>query len=223
MGYRATVGVRPLARARNRDPAGIVDVGEAGLWLQVRVFLGRCAVFGLDDNVSLLETSANISFADLVADADIGAAYLGVDQASLGPKPFQRVAYDRQVLILHSNQSQSCLRCRLSFCNDDRNLIPNEANGIGVRSRGTGATEDRLIRYLEAVFVHGYVSRRVHRPHPVGSHCIPRLYGFYNGVRPFRKKDLHEQHSWHGEIARILGFACDFAVRIRPGNAVAYC
>ena len=50
---RPAVGVRPLAGAGNRDAAFLVDIGQAGLRLQVRMLLAGRPILAFDDHVGL--------------------------------------------------------------------------------------------------------------------------------------------------------------------------
>ena len=66
MGDLVLVLVRPLPRDDHGDAVLLVNVGEAGLWLQVGVLLGAGVIVDLDDDLCLGPAGLHVAFSYLV-------------------------------------------------------------------------------------------------------------------------------------------------------------
>ena len=58
--------MRPLAADHHRDPSLVIDVAQAGLGLQIGVFLARDLVSRLDDHIGVIESGVHVASTYLV-------------------------------------------------------------------------------------------------------------------------------------------------------------
>ena len=78
------VGMCPLAASFDGHMPILIHIGQAGLRLQVSMFLHWCTVFVFNDHIRLCKSGFDVAFADLVMHADVGIVNLLVHTRSTG-------------------------------------------------------------------------------------------------------------------------------------------
>ena len=95
MSHLGAVGVSPLTTSFYSHQPLFVNVSQAGLGLEISMFLDGREVLALDDHVRFCESRFDVSFADAVVHADVGIAQFRVNQRRSGLHGGCRVRDDR--------------------------------------------------------------------------------------------------------------------------------
>jgi hypothetical protein len=164
MGDLMAVLMGPLPGCHHCDPSFLVDIGHAGLRLEVGVFLEGRAVGALHDHRRLPKGCLHIALADAVMAKEV-ARVIGMDLWGAGAQRFLGVINPRQVLIFHLDELHRLRRDLLALRRHQGHHIPLVADHIGA-GLAVGSADHRLIEVDQAVFVHRHVLRREHRHHP---------------------------------------------------------
>lgn len=131
MGNLFLILMHPLPANHHSDTAFFVDIADAGFGLKISVFLYRCMVFALDNDIGIFKSVFEVAFADLVMAENVRFA-LRVQEDGIGLFCFAWVINPRQVFILDGDQTQRLSGDVFSFCNDECYVIAHKAHVIGI-------------------------------------------------------------------------------------------
>ena len=208
----------PLTGHLDGDPVLVVEVGDGGLRLEVRVFLVGDLVGGFDHHGGLGPAVVHRALADPVGVVVVGLGpVLGVDERGAGVEGGVDVGQDRQRLPFDLDGGCSGLRRLGCFRDDDGEMVGLPAGHVAghIRRAGVlGRDHHRLIEQGQAVFVDRDVGAGQHHDHAVGGPSGRHVERQQTGVRLVGEDDLGPEGIGGNPVGRILGLTGDLAVAV---------
>ena len=156
--------VRPLAGDVYRHPAGLVDVSQPGLGLQIGVLLIRSVVFSLQHHVGRFPAGRHVA-APHDEMHQLVAGGVGVQLGRVGRQRLFHTVNAGQFFPFDLDQIAGGGRLLFRLGNHQRHLVPFPSHQVAPGLAGSGAAEHRLIGHLQAVFIVRHVAGGKNRHH----------------------------------------------------------
>ena len=196
--------VQPLTGRFDDDAALLIEIRNAGIGLQIRVFLPLRRKRAFNDYVGIVEGSRNVAVADLLMQQHVVES--GMHALRAGLHRHNGIGDDRQIFIHDDNEFRGLVRRNVRFGAHERDAIAVMAHRIVAEHRLIGV--DQTVAIVRHVFrcEHGNDARHGERRRRIDRDdlCMPAP----------REHGLEPHHAGRRQIGRIVCGTGDFIERV---------
>ena len=203
--------VQPLPRRFDHQRRAVV-VGDPGIGLKVRMLLPRRRERARQHDIGRGKGRLDVALADLLVQQHVGAE-LGMHERRVRFERRQRVANDRQVLVLDLDESRGGRRRARVARDHQRDAVAHISHAL--------AAEQLLVGVDQAVAVIRHVGGAQHR-HDAGiGGRAADVQAANRGVSAVRENGVGVQHPGPDEVRRIPCRAGHLSASVRAGDRTA--